>query len=163
MKRTGKKRKGSRRGRNKKSVLGAIDFTSILGVIAGASVAGYADKLVPETVDRKIVAGGKILLGVVLPMLGKSGAMKNALQGVGNGMIAIGTVDLLKGFGVLGATADELEVDLSDLSGVNDQENVLAGDDEDISVLNGDDEDISVLNGDDDISVINGDFDEDEY
>lgn len=155
MKRTGKKRKSSRRGRNKKSVMGAIDFTSILGVIAGAGVAGYADKLVPETVDKKIVAGGKILLGVVLPMLGKSGTMKNALQGVGNGMIAVGTVDLLKGFGVLGATADELEVDLSDLSGVNDQDNVLSGDD-DISVINGNDM------TDDDLSVINGMDDDDD-
>lgn len=149
-----KKTKKAGRRRSRKSTMGAIDFTNILGVVAGAVAAGYLDKVIPETIDNKIVAGGKIALGIALPMFVKSGSMKNILGGAGAGMIAVGSVDLLKEFGVLsgmGADDDMLEISL------NGDQDVLAGDD-DINVINGD-----VLAGDDDISVINGYDDEDEY
>lgn len=155
MKKTGKKKKSSGRRKNRKGGLGAIDITSIISVIAGAAGAGFADKVIPDTIDKRIVAGAKIVLGAALPMLSKSGSTKNILAGVGNGLIAVGTIDILKGFGVLGAATEEtLEVDLSGT------EDVLAGMD-DISVMNGDDDE-SVLAGDDDLSVINGMEDEDE-
>lgn len=143
-----------RSGKRSKSGMGAIDFKNILGVVAGAVAAGYLDKVIPESVDNKIVAGGKIALGVALPMLAKGGDMKNLLAGVGSGMIAVGSIDLLKGFGMLsGADEDEmLEISL------NGDLDVLSGDD-DLSVVQGD-----VLAGDDDLSVVNGfDEDEDEY
>ena len=150
-KRRKKTRKAGRR-RSRKSTMGAIDFTNILGVVAGAVVAGYLDKVIPDTIDNKIVAGGKIALGVALPMFVKSGSMKNILGGAGAGMIAVGSVDLLKGFGVL--SGDE-EDDMLEIS-LNGDQDVLSGD-EDINVINGD-----VLAGDDDISVVNGYDDEDE-
>ena len=133
--------------------MGNIDFSNILGVVAGAVVAGYVDKVIPETLDNKIVAGGKIALGIALPMFVKSGSMKNILGGVGSGMIAVGSIDLLKEFGVLSGADDDEMLEIS----LNGDQDVLAGDD-DISIINGE-----VLAGDDDISVINGNDDEDEY
>ena len=147
-----KKTKKAGRRRSRKSTMGAIDFTNILGVVAGAVVAGYVDKVVPETVNNKIVAGGKIALGIALPMFVKTGSMKNILGGVGAGMIAVGSVDLLKEFGVLSGTSDDDMLEIS----LNGDQDVLSGDD-DLNVINGD-----VLAGDDDISVINGMDDEDE-
>ena len=128
------------------SGMGAIDFTNILGVAAGAVAAGFLNKVIPETVNTKIVAGGKIALGVALPMFVKSGKLKGIMAGVGAGMIAVGTIDLLKGLGVLsGAYDDTMSISLNgdqDFLG----EEVLGAD-----VL-GDDE----LNGVDDLSVVNG-------
>jgi len=144
-KRKTKKRHGSKR----RSKVGAIDFTSILGVVAGAVGAGLLDKVIPDTLDKKIVAGGKIALGVALPMLVKSGNMKNILAGVGSGFVAVGSVDLLKGFGILSGADDEtLEISL------NGDLDILAGDD-DLSVVNADilaGDDLSVVNGDDDFN-----------
>jgi hypothetical protein len=135
-----------------------VDITNILSVIAGAVGAGYLDKVIPATLDRKIVAGGKIALGVVLPMLSKSGKMKNALAGVGSGMIAVGSIDLLKGFGMLSGPEEEEEMLEVSLSGGS--ADVLAGDD-DISIVSGD---MDILAGDDDISVVSGyDDEDDEY
>jgi hypothetical protein len=152
-KRRKKTRKAGRK-RSRKSTMGAIDFTNILGVVAGAVVAGYVDKLVPDTINNKIVAGGKIALGIALPMFVKSGSMKNILGGAGAGMIAVGSLDLLKEFGVLSGSAEDDMLEIS----LNGDQDILAGDD-DISVINAD-----VLSGDDDISVINGYDDmDDEY
>lgn len=155
-KRRRKKSKLTGRRRSRKSSIHGIDFTNILGVVGGAVVAGYLNKVIPETIDNKIVAGGKIALGVVLPMLVKTGSMKNILGGVGSGMIAVGSVELLKEFGVLNGPEEDDMLEIS-LSGDQD---VLAGDD-DMSVINAD-----VLSGDEeeDISVVNG-FDdmEEEY
>jgi hypothetical protein len=143
------KKRTKKRGRSvrRKSAMGAIDVTSILSVVVGAAISSFADKIVPATVDKKIVSGGKIALGVVLPMLVKDGKSKSILTAVGSGMIATATVDLLKSFGVLSGAEDEfLQVDLSGT------EDVLAGDD--ISVINGNgvlaEDDISIINGDDD-------------
>ena len=133
--------------------MGAIDTMNILGVAIGAVAAGYLGKLVPATVNTKIVSGGKIALGIALPMLVKSGKMKNTLAGVGSGMIAVGTVDLLKDFGVLSGMSDDevLEVTL------NGDQDILAGDD--LSVVNGGE---TVLAADD-LSVVNGyDYDEED-
>lgn len=149
-----KKTRKSGRKRSRKSTMGAIDFSNILGVVAGAVVAGYLDKVIPDTLDNKIVAGGKIALGIALPMFVKSGSMKNILGGVGSGMVAVGSVDLLKEFGVLSGAMDDDMLEIS----LNGDQDVLSGDD-DLNVINGD-----VLAGDDDdISVVNGYDDEDEY
>jgi len=147
-----KTKKHHTRRRSHKSGMGAIDFTNILGVVAGAVAAGYLDKLVPDSVNPKITAGGKIALGVALPMFVKSGSMKNILAGAGAGMIAVGSVDLLKGFGVLSGAAEDDVLEIS----LNGDMDVLAGDD--MAVINA-----SVL-AEDDMSVINGyDEESDEY
>ena len=146
-----RKHKKTHSRRKRHSSMGAIDTMNIIGVAVGAVVAGYLDKVIPATVNTKIVAGGKIALGVALPMFVKSGKMKNTLAGVGSGMIAIGAVDLLKGFGVLSGADDEiLEVTL------NGDQDILAGDD--LSVVNGGE---TVLAGDD-LSVVNGYYSDDE-
>jgi hypothetical protein len=123
--------------RRRRSSMNGVDVTNILSVVGGAVVAGYLNKLIPATVNDKLVAGGKVALGVALPMLSKSGQTKNILSGVGAGMIAVGSVDLLKSFGALSG-----DFDIPVING-----DVLAG----LDVVNGD-----VLAGDD-IPVINGD------
>ena len=140
-----------RRHSRKMSGIGAlknIDFMNIAGVVGGALVAGYANKLLGETATKnpKAVAGGKVALGVALPMF-----MKNRLgQGLGAGMIAVGSVDLLRSFGVIAG-----DFDIPVINGAEFGEDVL-GEDFDIPVVNGDEfgEDIlgeDVLGADDDM------------
>lgn len=144
-----KKRKmsGVRRSRRMSGV-GAVDFTNILSVVAGAVAGGMLNKVVPSTIDPRIVSGGKVALGVALPMLAKSGSTKNMLAGVGSGMIAVGSVELIKNFApnlMSGLGADEEFISVS-LDGIGESvlaEDVLSGD---IDVINGD---IDVINGDD--------------
>jgi len=170
-----KKRYSSRKSGKRMSGIGAVDFMNIIAVAGGAVVAGFANKLVPSTVNDKIVSGGKIALGVALPMLSKDGKTKALLNGVGSGMIAVGAVELLKSFGVLsgiGADTDTISVSLDGI-GEDDTnflgesvlaESVLAEDlgaIDDLSVVNGID-DLSVVNGIDDLNVVNG-IDEDMY
>jgi hypothetical protein len=115
--------------------MSGIDTTNILGVVAGAVVAGYLNKLVGNKVNDKVLAGGKVALGIALPMLFKSGSSKNIIAGVGSGMIAVGSVDLLKSFGALSG-----DFDIPVING-----------DFDIPVINGDDEfGADILNGDED-------------
>jgi hypothetical protein len=171
-----KTRKSYSKGRKRSRVsgMGAIDIMNIVAVAGGAVVAGMVNKFIPGTVNDKIVSGGKIALGVVLPMLSKDGKTKNLLSGVGAGMIAVGSVELLKSFGVLsGLGADDETISVS-LDGIGESvlaesvlaEDVLSMNDDDLSVVNGigEDDDLSVVNGigEDDLSVVNGD-DEDFF
>lgn len=154
-----KKHKKTHRKHSRRHKVGAVDFTNILGVAAGAIAAGALNKVIPETVNTKIVAAGKIALGVALPMFVKTGSMKNVLAGVGSGMIAVGSVDLLKEFGVLSGTDsdDVLQVSVSgDQDILAGSQSVLAGDD--LSVVSGD---MDILAGDD-LSVVSG-MDDEEY
>lgn len=124
--------------RRRKHAISGIDTTSILGVVGGAVIAGYLNKIVPATVNDKLLAGGKVALGIALPMFIKSN--KSLISGLGAGMIAVGSVDLLKSFGALSG-----DFDIPVING-----DVLAGDiDEmngDLPIVNGD-----VLAGDDDM------------
>jgi hypothetical protein len=131
---------GARRRRH--SGMGAIDTTNILGVVGGAVLAGYLNKIVPATVNDKVLAGGKVALGVALPMIFKSGKTKNIMTGVGAGMIAVGSVDLLKSFGALSGSFDIPVVNGDILAGDEDEMG------QDIPVVNGD-----VLGGDDDMNM----------
>lgn len=124
--------------------IGGIDFTNILAVVGGAVAAGYVNKLIPTTVNDKIVATGKVALGIALPMLAKGGSTKNLLHGVGMGMVAVGSVDLLKSFGVLNGDFDIPVVNGDVLSGDDFMSgDVLAAD---IPVINGDED---FMSGDD--------------
>ena len=126
------------KGRRRSKMSGnKIDFTNILAVVGGAVIAGYVNKLVPVTVNDKVVAGGKVALGIVLPMLSKNGQTKNILSGVGAGMIAVGSVDLLKSFGAISGDFDIPVINGDVLAGLGGD--VLAGD-FDIPVINGDNE-----------------------
>ena len=149
----------AKRKRNKRSKMsgvkrrrhsvGAIDFTNILSVVAGAVAGGMVNKLIPtdSKIDPRIVSGGKVDLGIALPMLSKSGSTKNILAGVGSGMIAVGSVELLKALvpNMMSGIGEDEFVSVS-LDGIGESvlaEDVLSGD---IDVINGD---IDVINGDD--------------
>lgn len=140
-----KHKKSHRRTHRRMSGIGAIkniDFTNIAGVIGGALIAGYANKLLGATATNnpKAVAGGKVALGVALPMF-----MKNRLgQGLGAGMIAVGSVDLLRSFGVISG-----DFDIPVINGAEFGEDVL-GADFDIPVVNGDEfgEDMDIMGED---------------
>lgn len=135
-KRKTKTRKSSRSRSRSRSMIGAIDFNSVMGVVVGAVATKLLDKVIPDTINDKIVSGGKVALGLALPMLSKEGKTKNLLSGVGNGMIAVGVVELLNSFGVLNGL------------GANDDEMLVVS-------LDGSD-DLNVVNGMDDINVVNG-------
>ena len=107
------------------------------------------NKLIPtdSKIDPRIVSGGKVALGIALPMLSKSGSTKNILAGVGSGMIAVGSVELLKALvpNMMSGIGEDEFVSVS-LDGIGESvlaEDVLSGD---IDVINGD---IDVINGDD--------------
>ena len=160
-KKSTKKRRMSGVSRRRHSSVGAIDFTNILAVVGGAVAAGYLNKIVPATINDKLVAGGKVALGIALPMLSKSGSTKNILTGVGAGMIAVGSVDLLKSFGVLSGNFDIPVINGDVLAGDDDfmSGDVLAGD---IPVINGDEDfmsgDEDFMSGDDDFMSGDDDF-----
>ena len=165
-KKTRSKMSGVRRKRSRVSGLGSIDIMNIGSILVGGLIAGYVNnfnKEDPTTKERKIsptiFAGGKIALGVALPMF-----IKNPIaSGVGAGMIAVGGLELVKNLAPtmisgFGALEDSDTISIS-LEGVN----VLSGNDFSDGVLAGND--ISVVNGNDDISVVNGmdsDYDNDD-
>jgi len=141
MKRRTKKKMSGTRSRKRRSMSGltkGFDTQNILGVVAGAVVAGYLNKLLPATLNDKVIAGSKVALGIALPKFVKGSLM----AGIGSGMVAVGSVDLLKSFGALSG-----DFDIPTING-----DILAGD-----ILAGDD-DLPVINGDDDIPTINGDM-----
>lgn len=158
-KRRKKARKASRgRRMSRISGLGAIDFTNILGVVAGAIVAKKLNDFIPvdETtgkpkIDSKIVSGGKLALGVALPMFVKGGALKNVLSGVGAGMVAVGGTELLKDLKVLNGLGFDNGAPLYDVFASSLNGNVLG-----TGSYLGANNDLSVINGLDDLSVING-------
>ena len=144
-----KSRKVSSRRYSRMSGIGAIDFTNILGVVAGAIVAKKVNDFIPvdETgapkINSKIVSGGKLALGVALPMFVKGGALKNVMSGVGAGMVAVGGTELLKDLGVLnGLGLDTNNAPLLDVFKTGLSGNVLGtgsylGANDDLSVING--------------------------
>lgn len=116
--------------RRRRHSMHGIDTTSILGVVGGAVLAGYLNKIVPATVNDKLLAGGKVALGVALPMFIKTN--KSLVSGIGAGMVAVGSVDLLKSFGALSGDFDIPVINGDVLAG--DMENMGA----DLPVVNGD-------------------------
>jgi hypothetical protein len=130
-----KKRRSSRR---RIGAIGKTDFTSIIGVVAGAAAGSLvAQKLLP-TMDERIKNAGVIAIGALLMPRVIKGSLG---AGLGYGMIASGGIGLLKNFNVISGMEDTLEIPVA-----------ISGDDE-LSVISGDDE---VLTGDD-LSVISGD------
>lgn len=158
-----KKRTTTRRKKSRMGAASSIDFQSLLGVAAGAIGAKMLDKVIPTTLDPKIVNGGKIALGIFLPMAFKDGKMKSIASGVGMGMVAVGTIDLFKDLNILSGLNDNdmVEVQLSGvetvLAGLDPRLDVINGIDDRLDVINGERFDRTVLAGDnEDLSIING-------
>lgn len=136
-----RKRKAKRTThRRRRTSIGAVGgmATEILGVTAGAVVAGKLISMLSSKVDSKIAAAGAVALGVFLPKFVKSPMIK----GVANGMIAVGGQRLVANFlPALGATDDVVLVSGYDEIGGLDQ----IGYGSDLNAVNG--SDISEING----------------
>jgi hypothetical protein len=140
--------------------LGKIDTMSIIGVIGGAFLGKFVNKVIPDTMNPKLVAGGKMVLGLALPMVIK-GKSHNLMQSVGNGILAVGSIELLTEFGVISGLDenDELAVAIEGIQDVSfeDLDGTINADvlsDDDVPVINAD-----VLSGGD-VPVINGSWED---
>lgn len=97
-----KKRSTRRRYGRRVSGIGRVNFNAVLmqvaGTAGGALLANFLNKSIGANLDPKLVAAGEILIGaLVIPQ-----AIKGDIgQGVGSGMLAVGTIKLLQGFGVI--------------------------------------------------------------
>ena len=132
-----KKRKVSRR-RSRRMGAAKSQIMDIVGLAAGAAAGTIvASKLFPN-IDEKIKNAGVIAIGAFLMPKVLKGAMG---QNLGNGMIAAGSIGLLKSFNVIGAVSDVLDVPVmvgaveDNISLISGTDNVMAGDD--IAVLAG--------------------------
>jgi hypothetical protein len=118
------------------------------GLAAGAIAAKQLNKVLKF--DARILAAGKVALGVALPKLVKNPFMAS----VGNGMIAVGATELVGAFVPALAGADDVVL----LSGMDEigELDEMSGMDEigamDISEVNG--TDINEVNGFDEIGEI---------
>lgn len=137
-----KKRKVSRRRSSRR--MGAVkgQLMDIVGLAAGAAAGTIvATKLFPN-MNEKLKHAGVIAIGAFLMPKVIKGAMG---QNLGNGMIAAGSIGLLKNFNVIGAVSDMLEVPVmvgqveDNISLISGTDSVMAGDD--IAVLAGAEED----------------------
>jgi hypothetical protein len=144
MERRKKKNKPKRRSYRRSVSMGSVAgnlLTTIGGIAAGAIVAKQLNKVLKF--DPKLLAAGKVALGVALPKFIKSPLMNS----VGSGMIAVGAVELVGSFVPSLSGADDVVL----LSGLDEigQYDELSG----VEVLSGD---ISEVNGYSDISEVNG-------
>jgi hypothetical protein len=111
----------------------------IAGLTVGALIAKNVGKILPN-LNPKVASAGKIALGVALPMFVKSPLVKS----IGNGMLAVGGVELIGSF-VPALAGDDDVVLLSGLDEIGSMDiNEVNGLDEigamDISEINGFDE-----------------------
>lgn len=139
MARRRKTTKSAPRRRTRSKSMGAAAtgmIAEIGGLAAGAILAKQLNKLLKF--DARILAAGKIVLGVALPKFIKTPIIKS----VGQGMIAVGAVELVGGFvPALGGADDVIVLNGLDEIGEFDEINGM---------------DISEVNGMDDISEVNG-------
>ena len=139
-----KKKKTSRpasRRRGRVSGFGGANTQELLGLALGAVAVPYVDDLLEKAkiTDNKIKAAIKAGAAIILlPKLSKSPMVKS----VGNGMIAVSALQLAASLKLykdgagIGATDDDIYVDMSSVSGVDDVINGV-----DLNVINGMDED----------------------
>jgi hypothetical protein len=118
-------------------------LTTIGGIAAGAIVAKQLNKMLKF--DAKILAAGKVALGVALPRFIKSPLMAS----VGSGMIAVGAAELVGSFVPALAGTDDVVL-LSGLDEIGELDEIGMLDE-----MNGMN-DISEVNGYSDISEVNG-------
>jgi len=139
---TMKRRPTKSRSRRRRSMVGAAGsmVMDIAGVVAGAVIAKQLNKVLKF--DAKILAAGKIALGVLLPKFVKN----PIINSVGQGMIAVGGTELIGSFIPALSGADDVVL----LSGMDEmgQFDEMGGIDTigaDISEVNG--FDIAEVNG----------------
>lgn len=159
-KKKGTKRRTVRRTRTRS--IGAIDMNQLLYSGVGGLSAQLINKIIPATWDAKMVAGGKLALGVALPMVSKDAKTKKMLSDIGSGMVAVSIVELLQSFGFMAgigfAKPNEVEEFAVVLDSDRLQRDRIGADVLGANVLGQyEDDDISVINGVNDIAVMNMD------
>lgn len=135
-----RRRKSTKRStpRRKSRSMGAAASSMVAeigGLAAGAILAKQLNKML--SFDARILAAGKVVLGVALPKFVKTPIMKS----VGQGMIAVGATELVGSFVPALGGADDVIV-------LNGMDEIGA----DISEVNG--MDISEVNGLDEIGEV---------
>lgn len=113
-------------------------LAEIGGIAAGAILAKQLNKMLKF--DARILAAGKVVLGVALPKFAKTPMVKS----IGQGMIAVGATELVGSFVPALAGADDVIV----LNGMDEIGDVM-----EISEINGLDE-IAEVNGMDEIGEV---------
>lgn len=150
------KRLSRRSYRRSSSSMGAVAgnmLVTVGGLAAGAIVAKQLNKVLKF--DPKILAAGKVALGIALPKFLKSPLMAN----VGNGMVAVGATELVGAFVPALAGTDDVVLlsgmdeigELDELSGL-DEIGELDEIGADISEVNG--TDLNEINGMDEIGEV---------
>lgn len=126
-----KKRKTTSRRRSRRMGAAKGQLMDIVTLAAGAAAGTIvASKLFPN-IDEKIKNAGVIAIGAFLMPKVLKGATG---QNIGNGMIAAGSIGLLKSFNVIGRVSDMLEVPVmvgavdDNISLISGTEDVMAGD-----------------------------------
>lgn len=127
--------------RRKKSHMGAIAGGDLVFALVGGISGRLVDKVVPSTMNPKMIAGIKTAIGVLAPLPFKSGKAKSMAQAFGAGMAVVGVTDLLHAFGVLNGPEGSETIDVH-LDGTDD-----------LPIVNGDD--LPIVNGDD-LPIVNG-------
>lgn len=137
------------RRRRRVSGIGKIDFVQIGGLVAGAVASKFLDKLPGlSTMDGKIKGAAKIAAGIFLPKIAGNSPMA---QAVGLGMVTGGGLQLVGSEGLnlvsgIGETDEVLTLDVSSVSGIGENLDTLSG-----------------YEGSNDVSLVAGMDDEDEY
>ena len=142
------KRRKKSTTKRRRSRVGAVPKGSIMasiGLIAGAVAGRLVAKKVLPNMDEKIKNVGVVAVGFLLPKF-----MKNELgKSIGNGMIAAGGLGLAGSFLPAIAGVDDMIEFPVQVSGIDDNLSVIAGDD--------------VMAGDDGLSVLAGFGDDYDY
>lgn len=141
-----KRRKKSIAPRRRSRSMGAASagmLAEIGGLAAGAILAKQLNKVLKF--DARILAAGKVVLGVALPKFAKTPMVKS----IGQGMIAVGATELVGSFVPALAGADDVIV----LNGLDEIGELDEMGSMDISEVNGI-SDIAELNGLDEIGEV---------
>ena len=142
------KRRKKAHTKRRRSRVGAVPKGSIMasvGLIAGAVAGRLVVKNVLPNMDDKIKNVGVVAVGFLLPKFMKSEMGKS----IGNGMIAAGGLGLAGSFLPAIAGVDDMIEFPIQVSGIDDNLSVIAGDD--------------VMAGDDSLSVLAGIGDDYDY
>jgi hypothetical protein len=158
-KRHHKKRTHRRRKHSMSGTGGTV--TSALAMVTGAVIGRVLSSKLSDKINPKILAGGQIAVGVLLPKFVKN----KFVSGIGTGMIVNGGVQALSSFGVISAISgitDGVKVDylgdddFDSISGSADIQEIAGIDDMGMGLV-----DAGIMSGSSDISIIAGDDDED--
>jgi len=135
-----KKTKSYRRRRSMGAVGGGM-LQKIGGIAAGAIVAQFVDKALPDTMNEKLKAAVPLAAGIFPPKV-----LKGALgESLGACMVAAGAMNLAKQFNIGGVGEDQLLLPVS-VGATEDSLSVIAGNDN-YAMAGAGEDDLSVIAG----------------